>query len=91
MLLMVFPLQAFSYKIDKRASEQLAHTAATDIVNCELTRYEFAEALGMKPTSLFVENMFNLVDKNNDGFLSFREFLDVIIVFSKGDYIVKCI
>ena len=55
-----------------------------DIITCELTKYEFAEALSLKANSAFVENMFQLVDRDQDGYLSFREFLDVIIVFSKG-------
>ena len=38
----------------------------------------------MKSTSLFIENMFNLIDKDNDGFVSFREFMNVIIIFSSG-------
>ncbi|XP_066271340.1 dual oxidase 2-like isoform X5 [Branchiostoma lanceolatum] len=58
---------------------------AKDVLTCELTRAEFAESLSMKPESLFVEQMFNLVDKDGSGYINFREFLDVIIIFAKGN------
>ena len=54
------------------------------MLSCELSRTEFAEALSLKPNSLFVEQMFDLVDKDRNGYLSFREFLDVIVIFAKG-------
>ena len=41
--------------------------------------------LSMAPDSLFVEQMFELVDKDHSGSLSFREFLDVIVIFAKGE------
>ena len=55
-----------------------------EVLTCELSRTEFAEALSLKPNSLFVEQMFDLVDKDRNGYLSFREFLDVIVIFAKG-------
>ena len=45
---------------------------------------EFADALGMKDTDLFVKKMFSIVDKDNDQRISFQEFLDMIVLFSKG-------
>ena len=57
---------------------------AKEVLSCELSRTEFAEALSLKPKSLFVEQMFDLVDKDRNGYLSFREFLDVIVIFAKG-------
>ncbi|XP_036699441.1 dual oxidase 2 isoform X3 [Balaenoptera musculus] len=51
---------------------------------CELSRAEFAESLGLKPQDMFVESMFSLADKDGNGYLSFREFLDVLVVFMKG-------
>jgi dual oxidase len=57
---------------------------AKEVLSCELSRTEFAEALSLKPNSLFVEQMFDLVDKDRNGYLSFREFLDVIVIFAKG-------
>lgn len=38
----------------------------------------------MRPESTFVQQMFSLIDKDNNGYVSFREFLDVIIIFAKG-------
>lgn len=55
-----------------------------DVLACELSREEFADAMSMKPDSLFVEQMFQLIDTDGNGFVSFREFLDMIVIFSKG-------
>uniref|UniRef100_A0AAY4B5T7 NAD(P)H oxidase (H2O2-forming) n=1 Tax=Denticeps clupeoides TaxID=299321 RepID=A0AAY4B5T7_9TELE len=55
-----------------------------EALQCELSGAEFAEALGLKPSSLFVESMFTLADKDGNGYLSFQEFLDVIVIFMKG-------
>ncbi|XP_047396007.1 dual oxidase 2 isoform X1 [Sciurus carolinensis] len=51
---------------------------------CELSRAEFAESLGLKPQDMFVESMFSLADKDGNGYLSFREFLDILVIFMKG-------
>ena len=56
----------------------------TDILECELTRDEFADAMSLKPDSLFVDQMFQLIDQDGNGFVSFREFLDMIVIFAKG-------
>lgn len=58
----------------------------SEVLDCELTKYEFAEALSMQPDSMFVENMFRWVDKNANGAISFREFLDFFVIFAKGLY-----
>ena len=55
-----------------------------DVLTCELSRMEFAEALSMKPDSQFVELMFDLCDKDSNGYVSFGEFCDLIVIFSKG-------
>ncbi|ELU01203.1 hypothetical protein CAPTEDRAFT_159209 [Capitella teleta] len=65
--------------------EDLDFVKAKEILETELTRYEFAEALSLKPDSLFVNSMFKLVDKNENGYISFREFLDFFVIFSKGN------
>ncbi len=49
-----------------------------------MTQFEFADALSLRPDSTFVQQMFALVDKDNNGYISFREFLDMIIIFAKG-------
>lgn len=58
---------------------------AKGIIETELTQFEFAEALSMRPESTFVQQMFSLIDKDNNGYISFREFLDVMIIFAKGN------
>ena len=55
-----------------------------DILECELSRAEFADAMSLKPDSLFVDQMFQLIDQDGNGFVSFREFLDMIVIFAKG-------
>ncbi|KAM5235525.1 dual oxidase 2-like [Ctenodactylus gundi] len=55
-----------------------------EALTCELSRTEFAESLGLKPEDMFVEAMFSLADKDGNGYLSFREFLDILVVFMKG-------
>uniref|UniRef100_UPI00398F410F dual oxidase 2 n=1 Tax=Pristiophorus japonicus TaxID=55135 RepID=UPI00398F410F len=65
----------FNTEISRKTRESL---------NCELTRVEFADALGLKDDSMFVEQMFSLADKDGNGYLSFREFIDILIIFMKG-------
>ena len=55
-----------------------------DILECELTKDEFADAMSLKKDSLFIEQMFQLIDQDGNGFVSFREFLDMIVIFAKG-------
>ena len=55
-----------------------------DILECELTKEEFADAMSLKKESLFIEQMFELIDQDGNGFISFREFLDMIVIFAKG-------
>ena len=38
----------------------------------------------MQATSPFVEQMFQLADKDCNGYISFREFLDIMFIFAKG-------
>ena len=56
----------------------------TDILECELTKDEFADAMSTSKDSLFVEQMFALCDADQNGFISFREFADMTVIFSKG-------
>ena len=78
--------QAFKLDVGEDFDTSTVSAAeARDLFSCELTKYEFADALSLKHTSLFVENMFVLVDKDNNGYISFREFLDVIVMFRAGE------
>lgn len=38
----------------------------------------------MQGDDVFVKMMFNIVDKDGDGRISFQEFLDTVVLFSKG-------
>ncbi|KAL1137627.1 hypothetical protein AAG570_009323 [Ranatra chinensis] len=54
------------------------------VMRTSLSRAEFANALGMKSDDVFVRMMFNIVDKDGDGRISFQEFLDTVVLFSRG-------
>lgn len=77
----VFRLQVLD--IDKSDAGDLSKRTK-EALQCELTRAEFARVFGLKPDSLFVESMFTLADKDGNGFISFQEFLDVIVIFMTG-------
>lgn len=64
----------------------ISRKKAKEVLQCELTAAEFADALGLKADSLFVDSMFTLADKDGNGYLSFQEFLDVIVIFMKGRF-----
>ena len=40
--------------------------------------------MGMKKDSLFVKQIFQLADKDESGYLSFKEFRDLIAILMKG-------
>uniref|UniRef100_H3C2A7 NAD(P)H oxidase (H2O2-forming) n=1 Tax=Tetraodon nigroviridis TaxID=99883 RepID=H3C2A7_TETNG len=71
-------------KCDAGDMSDVSRKKAKEVLQCELTAGEFADALGLKPDSLFVDSMFTLADKDGNGYLSFQEFLDVIVIFMKG-------
>ncbi|XP_008288990.1 dual oxidase 1 [Stegastes partitus] len=71
-------------KCDAGDMSGISRKKAREVLQCELTASEFADALGIKPDSLFVDSMFTLADKDGNGYLSFQEFLDVIVIFMKG-------
>lgn len=71
-------------KCDAGDMSGISRKKAREVLQCELTASEFADALGIKPDSLFVDSMFTLADKDGNGYLSFQEFLDVMVIFMKG-------
>lgn len=68
---------------EKRKFEDVSNDVIM-VMRTSLSRKEFAEALGMKADSLFVKQMFSCVDKDHDGRISFQEFLDTVVLFSRG-------
>ena len=61
------------------------HVDARDVVQCELTKSELANSLGMKPDSVFVEQIFKVVDESGSGTVAFQELLTFLVKFAKGD------
>lgn len=68
---------------EKRKLEDVGNDVIM-VMRTSLSKQEFAEALGMKPDSLFVKQMFNCVDKDKDERISFQEFLDTVVLFTRG-------
>ena len=77
-------LENFFRAVFQQQDQPILETIRPEILECELTRSEFADAMGLKVDSQFVELMFQLIDKDGNGFISFREFLDMSVIFSKG-------
>ena len=50
----------------------------------ELSKEEFAEAMAVNKNSDFVNQFFSLIDSDRNGYISFREFLNAVVLFSKG-------
>ena len=70
----------------KPGEKRKLEDATSDVImvmRTTLSKKEFAQALGMKENDLFVQKMFNIVDKDGDDRISFQEFLDTIVLFSK--------
>ncbi|XP_023217441.1 dual oxidase 2-like [Centruroides sculpturatus] len=76
--------QAFNIQHDQDELLKLDAAQAKEIINTELTPHEFAESLSLRPDAVFVQQMFALVDADKNGYISFREFLDMIVIFAKG-------
>ncbi|KAG7203421.1 hypothetical protein KM043_013488 [Ampulex compressa] len=76
--------QAFHIAHTVEEMLQIDSHVAKEVIYTELTIIEFAEALSMTPDSEFVKKIFNLVDKDKNGFISFREFVDMLVIFLKG-------
>lgn len=82
--LYIFFYKAFKIDHSKDEMLKLELETAKEIVSMELTLVEFSEALGMSPKSDFAQRIFNLNDKNKSGFISFREFVDLLVIFANG-------
>ncbi|CAG2200081.1 DUOX [Mytilus edulis] len=77
--------EAFDMDYDPNLENHGVETAQVkEMLSIELTKEEFAHALACKPDSEFVENMFSLLDSDRNGYISFRDFLNAVVLFSKG-------
>lgn len=56
----------------RRRSTASVDGEVVTVMRTSLTKSEFANALGMKPEAVFVKKMFNIVDKDGDGRISFQ-------------------
>ncbi|XP_044015108.1 dual oxidase isoform X1 [Aphidius gifuensis] len=68
----------------RKRSEDNNGDEVVTVMRTSLSKSEFASALGMRPDAVFVQKMFNIVDKDSDGKISFQEFLDTVLLFSRG-------
>lgn len=68
----------------RRRSDASTDGEVVTVMRTSLSKSEFASALGMRSDAVFVKKMFNIVDKDGDGRISFQEFLDTVVLFSRG-------
>lgn len=54
-----------------------------EVLHMELTETEFAEALGMRKSDLFVKRMFSCMARDGDS-ITFHSFLEILRRFAKG-------
>ncbi|XP_060531820.1 dual oxidase 2-like [Cylas formicarius] len=76
--------QAFQIAHSEKEVLRVDGFLAKELIDTELTLTEFADSLNMRPENEFVRRMFMLVDKNKNGFICFREFVDLLIIFADG-------
>uniref|UniRef100_A0A6A7G5H1 NAD(P)H oxidase (H2O2-forming) n=2 Tax=Hirondellea gigas TaxID=1518452 RepID=A0A6A7G5H1_9CRUS len=50
----------------------------------QITQSELAAELGTSADTLFMQQLFRLMDKDQNGFILLKEFWDVMVMFSKG-------
>ncbi|KAF2359172.1 hypothetical protein FHG87_010072 [Trinorchestia longiramus] len=63
---------------------ELASSSNSNLFSMEITRAELAEQLGTTPDTLFMQQLFRLMDKDKNGFILLKEFWDVMVLFAKG-------
>ncbi|XP_076267162.1 dual oxidase 2-like isoform X1 [Rhynchophorus ferrugineus] len=78
---------AQTFKINHSRDEMIYVGAdlANKVMNMKLTKYEFADALSIHLNNHFLRKIFELVDRDKVGLVSFREFVDLIIMFAEGN------
>lgn len=78
-----------AFRADNVDTTGLDADALNQVSKIQLTRTEFADALGLKPTSMFVRNMYLMVDKDRNGFVSFKEFMEMFTILAKGIVLIS--
>jgi dual oxidase len=73
---------AVTFGVKKYKKHQAFGSA--EVMRINLTQLEFASALGMKASDVFIRKMFKIVDKERSGKISFKNFLDTLVLFTKG-------
>ena len=61
------------------------------MLNIKISKHEFAHLLKMKEDSLFLQHLFAAADADNDELISFQEFLNIIALFTSGNFARKCL
>ncbi|KAE9420028.1 hypothetical protein Angca_005703, partial [Angiostrongylus cantonensis] len=66
-------------------SDSNTHENDTDsILDQTITKHEFAQAIGMRETDMFVQRMFAITSHSSSDMVTFAEFLEVLKKFSEG-------
>ncbi|XP_045615867.2 dual oxidase 2 [Procambarus clarkii] len=84
---MVVMKNAFGDRKKAKATENLLSLTSgkmSDYLTMEITQHELANQLGMLPDSIFVTQLFRLMDTDQSGFITIKEFWDVMVVFAQG-------
>lgn len=78
--------QSSLYYTQHTTQSSLGHTGAGYFVLLlpMFLQEEFAEALALAPDSVFVNQMFSVIDREGKGYISFRDMIYALVVFSKG-------
>ncbi|KAM5172929.1 dual oxidase 1-like isoform 2-T2 [Mantella aurantiaca] len=85
-MLEIFFRHSLSHVLDiNKADAGVIHKKEIEeALQCELSREEFSESLGLDPNAHFVESMFCAADKDCNGYLSFKEFCYILATLLTG-------
>ncbi|KAG7154097.1 Dual oxidase 2-like [Homarus americanus] len=78
---------AFNKDKDARATADILSIATSKTstkYTMQMTRAELATQLGMLPNSIFMNRLFEIMDSDKSGFITIKEFWDVMLVFAQG-------
>ncbi|CAH2273697.1 dual oxidase 2-like [Pelobates cultripes] len=84
-MLETFFRHSLSHVLDiQKADAGELHTKDINLLKFEISREELSELLGLDHHASFVDSMFSAADKNKNGFLSFKEFCNILAKLLKG-------